>query len=277
MRIAITGATGTVGRHVIIEALRRNHQIVGIDLDLSADVPAHANFSPYYCDVADYAATLRALDGAEAVIHLATQAAGSADDSAVHNRNVTGSYNVLRASAELDIKRICLGSSVNAIGLSFSRIPRFQYFPIDESHRTYNEDPYGLSKWITEMQADSIARRYEGMTICSLRFHWVVEDRSVASTAYSKILTRGARQLWGYTKLDDVVSACFLALSAPFKGHQIFNIVAPDTGVHHPSIMLARHFYPGIPIKGPFEGNASFFSSRKATEVLGYSCVMKTI
>lgn len=271
MRIAVTGATGTVGRRVITEALRRDHQTVGIDMDLSADVPVHAGFSRNVCDVTDYAATLRALEGAEAVIHLATHAAGSAHDAVVHNGNVTGSYNVLRAAAELGIRRVCLGSSVNAIGLTFSRIPRFQYFPVDESHRTYNEDPYGLSKWITEVQADSIARRYEEMTICSLRFHWVVAERSEAEAAYSRRLTRGARQLWGYTLIDSAVESCFLALNATFTGHQTFNIVAPDTGVNIPSIDLAQRFFPGIPIREDFEGNASFFTSRKAGLMLGYA------
>lgn len=269
MRIAVTGASGTVGRAVVAEALRRGHDVTGIDINLGAEGQSHPNLTRRICDLTDYGAALRALDGAEGVINLATQAGGSAPDAAVHNPNVTSGYNVLRAAAELGIRRLCMGSSVNAIGLSFSRAPRFNYFPLDEDHPTYNEDAYGLSKWITEVQADSIARRYEQMTISSLRFHWAVADRSVATTAFSRRLMRGAGLLWGYTPMASVVASCFLALDARFSGHQVFNIVAPDTCVDVPSMVLARRFYPGVPIREPLAGNASFFTSRKASLLLG--------
>src|SRR6202011_523388 len=101
-------------------------------------------------------------------------------DYVVHNNNVAGSYNVLSAAARLGITRVCQASSINATGGAFSRRPRYDYFPLDEVHPTYNEDPYSLSKWICEQQGDSFARRYEHMSIASLRFHWVIEDRAAA-------------------------------------------------------------------------------------------------
>jgi UDP-glucose 4-epimerase len=66
------------------------------------------------------------------------------------------------------------------------------------------------------------------------------------------------------------VRACFLSLSAEFKGHHSFQIVAADTAVDVPSLTLARRFYPGVPIRGDFTGNCSFFSCAKATRLLGY-------
>ena len=45
--------------------------------------------------------------------------------------------------------------------------PRFDYFPIDENHPNYSEEPYGLSKWICEQQADSFARRHEDIRIAN--------------------------------------------------------------------------------------------------------------
>ena len=76
----------------------------------------------------------------------------------VHNNNVVSSYNALRAAATAGVRRVCQASSVNAIGGRFSRWPpRYDYFPVDEQHPTYAEDPYSLSKWICEQQADAIA------------------------------------------------------------------------------------------------------------------------
>jgi hypothetical protein len=46
---------------------------------------------------------------------------------------------------------------------------------------------------------DSIARRYEDMTIASLRFHWVVEDFALAQARASHNFDMNAKQLWAYT------------------------------------------------------------------------------
>ncbi len=54
---------------------------------------------------------------------------------------------------------------MNAIGGAFSQSPKYDYFPLDEQHPTYAEDPYSLSKWVLEQQADAFACRYEWMKI----------------------------------------------------------------------------------------------------------------
>lgn len=48
----------------------------------------------------------------------------------VHNNNVNSAFIALRAAGELGIKRFCLASSVNAIGLAYANQPlNFDYFP----------------------------------------------------------------------------------------------------------------------------------------------------
>ena len=62
-------------------------------------------------------------------------------------RNVTASYNALRAAIEAGITRISQISSINAIGAYFTPYRReFQYLPLDEAHRFEPADPYSLSK-----------------------------------------------------------------------------------------------------------------------------------
>src|SRR5580765_2907292 len=79
-------------------------------------------------------------------------------DHVVHNNNVVSSSNALSAAARLGIRRVCQASSINATGASYSRWPRYDYFPLDELHPTYNEDAYSLSKWMCAEQGDSFAR-----------------------------------------------------------------------------------------------------------------------
>jgi UDP-glucose 4-epimerase len=191
-------------------------------------------------------------------------------DYHVHNNNVTGSYNALCAAARLGMRHVVQASSVNATGLSYSRWPRFDYFPLDEQHPTHNEDAYSLSKWICELQADSIARRNEHMCISSMRFHWVVESREFAAANQVPDEAAQARSLFAYTAIDAAVRACLLALNAPFRGHEAFFICAPDTISSTESAVLVARHYPNIRLKRPLTGHESFYNCSKAERVLGW-------
>ncbi|GAA3766465.1 NAD(P)-dependent oxidoreductase [Plantactinospora mayteni] len=272
MRIAVTGGAGTVGRSLVRYALAEGHTVVEIDrpsaLHAGTDPPAELVRRP--ADVTDYPALLRVLDGCEALVHLAAYPKPwDEPDHVVHNVNVTASYNALRAATELGIARICLASSVNAIGGGYSRKPRFDYFPLDERHPSYNEDPYSLSKWLGEAQADSFARRYENLSIASLRLHAVLPTRPAVrpEVRYSAL---AVRDLWGYTLARPAARACLLALTADFTGHQVCYVVAPQTTTGTPSEELRREYYPDVPVRGELRGNQGFFDCTKAERVLGW-------
>ena len=269
MRIAITGGTGVVGTAIIDQALARSDRIVSID---RADPPTARDGVDYvHADIADYAALLSAFAGCDAVVHMAAIPRPFNDpDHVVHNNNVVGSYNVLRATIECGIRRICQASSVNAIGLSYGRKAHFDYFPLDEAHPNYAEEAYGLSKWICEQQADSLARRYDDLQVASLRFHWVVDSKSIAAKNFNVPDQKTAMHLWAYAAREAAARACLLATEDRFKGHEVFYIVAPDTTSDIPSLELAATYYPSVPIRGDLTGNRSFFNSAKARRLLGW-------
>ena len=271
MKIALTGGSGGIGRAIAAEALRLGHSIVSIDRTPPAELREQDNLRLVLADVADYERLVDAFKGCDALIHMAAIPSPFRDpDHVVHNNNVVGSYNALRAAVEHGIMRICQASSVNAIGLSYSRAPRFDYFPIDEEHPNYTEEPYGLSKWISEQQADTFARRYEAIRIASMRFHWVVRDRAAAARPSSSADQQVARHLWAYTRFDAAARACLLSLTSAFAGHEVFYIVAPDTTIDVPTLELAARYFPGVPIRGDLREYRSFFTSAKAERLLGW-------
>lgn len=270
MQIAVTGGSGRVGRAVVALALSQGHSVVSIDQVAPAQEATPPELSFIKADLTRYEEVEQALRNCEAVVHLAAiPSPGRHPDHVVHNNNVVSNYNVLRAAAELGINRVCQASSINAIGAAYSRWPRFDYFPLDEQHPTYNEDPYSLSKWICEMQADSFARRYENMVISSLRFHGVTPERPKFPAGY-KPGHHQAKNLWGYTLSDAAAMSCLLSLTAGFKGHEVFYIVAPTTPFDIPSRQLAQEFFPEVPVRGNLDGNNSFFDSSKAERLLGW-------
>src|SRR5690242_11715337 len=143
MKIAITGGSGLIGRAVIELALEQGHGVVSIDRAQPVEGAVQSHVTFVQADLTHYSDFEQALRGCDALMHLAAiPSPRGYPDYEVHNNNVVGSYNALSAAARLGIARVCQASSINAIGGVYSRAPRYDYFPVDEQHPTYAEDPY---------------------------------------------------------------------------------------------------------------------------------------
>ena len=270
MRIVVTGVRGAIAPAVVKLAAAHGHTVTGIDRPSAAGELPPGLDSFVVADAAHHDELVPVLSGCDAVIHLAALSSPHlASSHEVHHNNVMASYNVLTIAAELGIGHVCLASSVNAVNGEFTREPHYAYFPLDEEHPTGNEDPYSLSKWISEQQADSMARRHSWMTITSLRFHWTIPDRDYGAERLIHP-SRAARQLWGYTSQSAAARACLLSLTAGFTGHERFYIVAPDTIADLPSAELQRQYYPEVPLRRELAERQGFFDCTKAERLLGW-------
>jgi UDP-glucose 4-epimerase len=273
MKIAVTGGNGDLGRVLVPYLLSQAHTVVSIDRALPANLtlPFDRRVNYQVADVRDFGQCVAALRGCDAVVHLAAiRAPVNHPDPVVYADNTVASYNALSAAATLGIQRVCLASSINAIGGAFSRAPRYDYFPVDEQHPTYAEDPYSLSKWVLEQQAEAFARRFETMRIASLRFHWLAPSRQRVEEVKAMRADFGTRELWAYTLVEEGARACLLALTADFTGHEVIYIVAPETLAEAPSLELARQHYPATPVRADLPGHTSFFNCAKAERLLGW-------
>jgi UDP-glucose 4-epimerase len=269
MRIAVTGGSGDLGSSLIPYLLEQGHTVVSIDRTTPAGYTHGVNYLS--ADVRDFGQLVGCIRECEALVHLAAiRSPGNHPDQVVYADNTISSYNALSAASALGIKHVCLASSINAIGGAFSRSPRYDYFPVDEKHPTYSEDPYSLSKWVMEQQADAFARRYDWMTLASLRFHWLLDTRDQAVKNAEKMKELSVRHLWAYTLLDEASRAILLSLTADFDGHEVFYITAPTTASDQSSLELARQYYPQVEIRGDFADYASFFDCAKAARLLGW-------
>jgi UDP-glucose 4-epimerase len=268
MRIAVTGGNGDLGRTLVPFLITQGHDVVSIDLALPPEL--RPGVRHLVGDAADFGQLLGCLRDCEAVVHLAAiRSPQHHPEHTVYATNTVASYNLLSAAATLGIARVCLASSVNATGAAFSRQPRFDYFPLDEAHPTYCEDPYSLSKWVLEQQADAFVRRFDWLRVASLRFHWILD-----SEQHARAVSSGSpfvwRHLWAYTNTQAAARACLQAVTADFSGHQVCYIVAPRTVMDEPSAALAARHFPDTPIRGELADNAGFFNCTKAERVLGW-------
>jgi len=106
LRIAVTGANGTIGRRLCAD-LGRDYQIVGIDRS-SADINL---------DIANNDALRAAFENCHAVIHLAAAVAVHATWDDVQRNNITGTYNVFEAARLAGCQRLIFASSHHVVSM----------------------------------------------------------------------------------------------------------------------------------------------------------------
>lgn len=265
MNIAVTGGAGRLGTVVARLAVARGHRVVAIDREPPA-TPVQDGITTRSADLNSCRDLESAVADCDALIHLAAYTNPSAaPEPLVHHNNVMASYNALRAAETSGIRRVCLASSVNALGGVFSRQPRYDYFPVDEGHPCYAEDSYSLSKWIAEQQAAAFARRVPDMSVSCLRLHALREREEMGQPSRAD---GNRKQLWGYTPLALAARACLGALTTGLGGAEVYCVVAADTCHPEPSMTLRDRYYPSVPVRGDLSGRRSFFDCAKARKVL---------
>lgn len=105
MRIAVTGATGTVGGRVVgLLAARGDHEVVAVSRRRPSDMPA--GVESVLADYADLAALRIAFDGADVVVFVSSD--GEAVNVLYHHRNV------LRAVADARVGHVVAMSGLDA-------------------------------------------------------------------------------------------------------------------------------------------------------------------
>ncbi|WIM89115.1 NAD-dependent epimerase/dehydratase family protein [Candidatus Mycobacterium wuenschmannii] len=114
MRIAVTGASGVVGRGVVVRLLSAGHDVVGVGRRQPESWPSQAAFVS--ADIRDAAAVARALSGAEVVVHCAWSTDPAANGPADRDVNIGGTSNVLDAVDRGGIRRVVFASSAHVYG-----------------------------------------------------------------------------------------------------------------------------------------------------------------
>ncbi|MGN7455925.1 NAD-dependent epimerase/dehydratase family protein [Paenibacillus pasadenensis] len=265
MKIAVTGGSGRIGRFVLRELLEHGHEPVNVDLA----APAERICRTAIADLTDLGEVYGALQGADAVLHLAgVNAPGKLSPEKLFRLNSLSTYQVLEAAAGLGISRVAAASSESIYGWCFAR-HRFapQHAPVDESHPLLPQESYGLSK-IAGEQAMAMFHRRTGMQAVALRFGHVPLPEEYEWLSRHE----GAeRFLWSHVDSRDAAAACRLAVEADGLGFEAVNVTADDTCSLVPNEQLAARFYPSLlefARSGP--PHAAWSSNAKAKRLLGW-------
>ncbi len=168
MKIAVTGGTGFIGRHLVKELRAEGREVVSLTEPGGASVEGEP--SPIPVDRTSGEDLQGLLAGSDAVVHLAARnhvlKERAKDPLAEYRRvNVDGTRNVASAAARAGAKLFLHVSSVKAMGEGSVSV-------LDESARCAPATPYGVSKLESEDVVRKEAER-SGMGAVILRLPMV--------------------------------------------------------------------------------------------------------
>jgi nucleoside-diphosphate-sugar epimerase len=270
--IAVTGANGKTGRATVAELLAHDYHVIALD---AAGRPggqgdlADLGASLLRADLTDHGQTLEALQGADAVVHLANIPAPDLFTPAhTFTANTAMNSNVFLAAQQLGLGRVVWASSETTLGLPFDTPPR--YAPIDEDHFPLPTTTYALSKVVGETLAEQISG-WSGIPFAGLRLSNVHNpDEYARFPGYWADPHARKWNLWGYVDVRDAAAAFRLALEAPLQGASSFIIAAADTVMDRPSADLLAEVFPTVRLTREVTGHETLLAIDRAREVLGY-------
>jgi UDP-glucose 4-epimerase len=190
--ILVTGGAGTIGSHVVDQALAAGaHKVVVID-DLSrgtlanlADALKTDRVELVEGDIRDAALMHRLTGGTDVVFHLAalriTQCA--AEPRTALEVLVDGTFNVIEAAVAAGVRKVVASSSASIYGLA-------DEFPTTEEHHPYHNDTfYGAAKAFNEGMLRSFKAMHD-LDYVALRYFNVYGPRMDAHGKYTEVLIR---------------------------------------------------------------------------------------
>ena len=271
MNIVVTGGCGTTGSW-IVDRLADSHEITCLDREAPTEPRSDVDYRTV--DLTDSGAVFVVVTEVDpdAVVHWAAiPVAGNHAGVDLYRNNTITAHTVLTAAGRVGAD-VVQASSDGAYGFFFAaETPVPDELPITESHALRPEDPYGLSKVVTEEIGKTVARR-EAISVASLRPSWIQlpDEYPCRDPAYVDDLSAGAGNYWSYVDVRDVADLVEAALAADFEGHEAFNCVGPDNALGRPLAELIGDYYGSLPDDCTVSGDAAAYSTAKATRMLGW-------
>ncbi len=287
MRVLFTGGSGKAGKHVVPYLLAQGHRVVNADLvpldcegvdNLTVDITdsgqvfnaltSYANF-----DELDPGTGVPKFD---AIVHFAAiPRILIKPDNETFRINTMSTYNVLEAAVKLGIKKVIFASSETTYGVCFADGERKpEYIPLDEEHPVVPEDSYAMSKVVNEVTAKSFHQR-SGFDIYGIRINNVIEPHEYAQDFPKYIANPDMRRrnFFAYIDARDLGQMVDLMLHKDGLGFQIFNAANEGHSVDMTTSEIIKRYYQGVPQACEMDVDETFFSIKKAKDLLGFEPV----
>ena len=188
-KVLITGGAGFIGSTVAINSLNRGHEVVVLDNLSSGSIKVLEHLKSLGAntiigDIRDSNSVINAMQGCDAVVHLAAQIsvpASIANPQENNSINVEGTQLILDYCKQFNVKRVIVTSSAAVYGHD-------DRLPLQEEYAGDILSPYAQSKWKNEQQI--IASRLSGQNAVALRFCNVYGPGQKADGGYAAVIPK---------------------------------------------------------------------------------------
>ena len=158
LRVLVTGASGRVGRAIVVRLMHAGHRVQGLDRAPSSTVQ-------HLGDLADPALLARALHGVQAVVHTAALHApqvGAVDDAEFWRINLAGTQRLWAAALAAGVQRFVFTSTTALYG--HDATPEGQAGWVSEAtppqpRTIYHRSKLAAEQWLAEAAAAAGAPR----------------------------------------------------------------------------------------------------------------------
>ncbi len=175
MKILVSGGTGYIGSHTVIQLVQAGHDVVIVD-NFSNSQPTVLGrlealtgtaLPMHSFDLRDYDKTehLFAAEGFDAVIHFAGfKAVGESVEKPLdyYENNIGSTFSLVRAMQRYDVDKLVFSSSATVYGTDQAGAT--------EDRRTFATNPYGWTKVMQEQILTDVALAAPHMRIALLRY-----------------------------------------------------------------------------------------------------------
>jgi nucleoside-diphosphate-sugar epimerase len=283
VRVIFTGGSGKAGKWAIRHLLEQGHHVVNMDQS-----PSGLDCAELLVDLCDAGQVIGAMsqftDFAEldagtgvptydAVVHFAAvPRVMIGTDGECFRQNTLTTYNVIEAAVKLGIPKVIFASSETTYAICFADGEmKPDFVPIDETHPTVPHDSYAMSKVCNEMTARSFQAR-TGTDIYGLRINNVIEPHEYSEMfpAFMENPGQRRRNIFAYIDARDLGHMVDCCLNMDGLGYEVFNVSNDDMSVGLTSDQVIEQFYQGVEVRGEMVANETFYSNKKAKEMVGF-------
>jgi len=259
MKILVTGATGKVGSRFVPRLVAKGYDVTILTRD---PAKALAGTKAVIGDLYDPDTLPGALEGMDAVIHLAALFRTFTDNEGIHKTNHTGTVALAKAAITAGVKRFVFVSTSNVYGSGYGH-PAREDDPVDiNDPRAYSASKIAAEQELLKLELD----------VRILRLGFVYGDRDPHIAEIMPILKTWGRHPGSRMHMVhhlDVAQGLILLLERDGLNGKTFNIVddAPITLYElADSLGKAKEIFNHSegPLDDPFEGILDTGKIRKA-------------
>lgn len=283
MKVLVTGGAGFIGSRVTRLLITSGHQVVVLDNLIKGHKDAVDKKAKLIVgDIADSNKSTEALEGVDAVIHMAGLiiVPESVKDPILYSKNnFLGTIKFMESMRKVGVKKMIFSSSACVYGTP-------SHLPIKEDAAIHPDNPYGASKAAVEsyLQTYNAIYNFDSIILRYFNPYGPGEQHEPETHAIPNFINAAlaktpiplywkGEQIRDFIYIDDLAQAHIDVLN--FTGHQIFNI-GTENGVKVKDVIdkIFKILGYSVPLKDlgqrPGDVAANYASSEKIKKVVGW-------